>query len=91
MYKGREARPQEVKPSQVGFYYSALLRVLQTAQYPERKEWRRRFEAIGSDLDGALFMTEALLKARYEIDFIRIKMESDRKTRHSRRARKTTQ
>lgn len=68
----------KVAHSQVGFNYSALLKVLQTAKYPERERWIENFGRIESAVDGALFMTEAKIKLRHGIDFNRIKIESER-------------
>ena len=57
--------------SQIGFAQVALLRILQTARYPERQQWIDQYKAISNGIDAALFMTEARLKLQYGIDFKR--------------------
>ncbi|GGX73333.1 alkaline phosphatase family protein [Streptomyces hiroshimensis] len=57
--------------SHLGFAQVALMKVLQTAQYPERVRWIEQFEAIRSRTDAELFMVEAKLQIRHDIDFKR--------------------
>ena len=57
--------------SQIGFAQVALLRVLQTARYPERQQWIDQYKAISNGIDAALFMTEARLKLQHGMDFKR--------------------
>ena len=68
----RQDEPDEVVGStQIGFAQVALMKVLQTAEYPERERWIDQFEAIETNTDAALFITEAKLQIRYDIDFKR--------------------
>jgi len=57
--------------SQIGFAQVALLRILVTARYPERRDWIEQYKAISTGIDAALFMTEARLKLQHGIDFKR--------------------
>jgi phospholipase C len=57
--------------SQIGFAQVALLRILQTARYPERQQWIDQYKAISNGIDAALFMTEARLKLQHGMDFKR--------------------
>ena len=57
--------------SQIGFAQVALLRILQTARYPERQQWIDQYKAISNGVDAALFMTEARLKLQHGMDFKR--------------------
>jgi phospholipase C len=84
----KDEEPDEVVGStQIGFAQVALMKVLQTAQYPERVRWIEQFEAIETNTDAALFITEAKLQIRYDIDFKRDRRPGpDRLTpRHPRR------
>jgi phospholipase C len=69
----RERRTTEFEPTstQIGFTQVALLKVLQTADYPERNEWIAQYQAIETGVDAALFMTEAKLKLVHGIDLKR--------------------
>jgi phospholipase C len=90
----RERRTEELQPtsSQVGFVQVALLKVLQTAEPPERQQWIDQYKAIATGVDAALFMTEARLKLRYRIDFKRFKRvdERDRSRRRQPQREKAT-
>lgn len=55
----------------LGFAQIALMKVLQTAQYPERKRWMEQFKAIETRTDAQLFMVEAKLQVLHDIDFKR--------------------
>jgi phospholipase C len=70
-YRGR--RTLDIRPTstQIGFVQVALLKVLQTAEGPERREWIDQYRAISTGVDAALFMTEAKLKVVYGVDFKR--------------------
>jgi len=57
--------------SQIGFAQVALLRILQTARYPERQQWIDQYKAISNGIEAALFMTEARLKLQHGMDFKR--------------------
>jgi phospholipase C len=50
----------------------ALMKVLQTAEYPEREGWIEQFKGIKMGFDGAPFMNEAKLKLKYSIDLKKI-------------------
>ncbi|MDQ3822913.1 MAG: hypothetical protein M3321_06705 [Actinomycetota bacterium] len=68
-----ERRTSEFEPTstQIGFAQVALLRVLQTAEHPEREQWLEQYRAIETGVDAALFMTEAKLKVEHGIDLKR--------------------
>ena len=51
-----------------GFLQVALLKVLQTAMYPERERWIADYLAIATSTDAAIFMTEAQLQVIHGID-----------------------
>jgi phospholipase C len=57
--------------TQLGFVQIALMKVLQTAAYPESVRWMEQFEAIETRADAELFMVEAKLQLRHDIDFKR--------------------
>ena len=52
----------------VGFLQGALLKVLMTAGYPERDRWIEAYQAIRSNEDAAIFMTEAQLAIAHGVD-----------------------
>jgi hypothetical protein len=66
-------REREPVPSSthIGFAQVALMKVLQKASYPERERWLEQFEAIETRSDAELFMVEAKLQLRHDIDFKR--------------------
>jgi len=69
VYRERKVDELSVAPSQIGFTFIALLKVLQTATYPVREQWKRNFEDIKTGIDAAIFMTEVKLALRHGIDF----------------------
>lgn len=72
--------------SQIGFAQVALLRILQTARYPERQQWIDQYKAISNGIDAALFMTEARLKLQHGMDFKRFdRLDNPDKEARSRR------
>jgi len=72
--------------SQVGFAQVALLRILQTARFPERQQWIDQYKAISNGIDAALFMTEARLKLQHGMDFKRFdRLDNPDKEARSRR------
>ena len=89
----RERSVREFPPTstQIGFAQIALLRVLQTANYPEREDWIEQYKAIDTGIDAALFMTEAKLKVAHGIDLHRFDRadnpDKNRRPRAGRRAR----
>lgn len=66
----------------LGFAQVALMRVLQTARHPEREAWLEQFKAIRTRDDAELFIVEAKLQIRHDLDFKRPR----RGTRRERRA-----
>lgn len=68
IYRRKKVRDAPVDRAQIGFIQVALLRVLQDAAYPDRQQWIDDFRRIRSNLDAAIFMTEAKLKLRYGAD-----------------------
>ena len=83
---------EEFRPtaSQIGFAQIALLRILQTARYPERQQWIDQYQAISNGIDAGLFMTEARLKLQHGMDFKRFD-RLDNPDRAARRNRPTTE
>ena len=69
--RGRDESDDVVGSTQLGFTQVALMKVLQTAEYPERERWIGQFESITTKTDAALFITEAKLQIRHDIDFKR--------------------
>jgi hypothetical protein len=67
---GAESGPEAwCRPStSVGFLQAALLKVLMTAGYPERDRWIEAYQAIRSNEDAAIFMTEAQLAITHGVD-----------------------
>ncbi|WP_421994646.1 alkaline phosphatase family protein [Reyranella sp.] len=63
--------PVESGSTQLGFAQVALMKVLQTAEYPERERWIEQFRAIQTRQDAELFVVEAKLKIRHDLDFKR--------------------
>ena len=88
VFRDRRIEEDEVAPSQLGFSYVALLKVLQTAKHPEREKWIENFKNIKTEVDAALFMTEAKLKMNYEVDFNKILIDSARAERRTALKRK---
>jgi hypothetical protein len=71
--RGKTDAIEEPVPSSthLGFAQVALMRVVQTARYPEREAWLEQFRSIRTRADAELFMVEAKLKIRHDIDFKR--------------------
>jgi hypothetical protein len=69
--RGQEEPDEVVGSTQIGFAQVALMKVFQTAEYPERERWIEQFKAIETRTDAALFIVEAKLQIRYDIDFKR--------------------
>ena len=87
--QGVNEGPAEALPASthLGFAQVALMKVLQTAQYPERQAWLEQFKAIKTQSDAALFIVEAKLQIRYDIDFKRPR-RTDLRRRRGRAQRK---
>jgi phospholipase C len=81
MYRERAIAEMTIPSTTVGFLQVALLKVLQTAQHPERAEWIEQYKDIHNKVDAAIFMTEAKLKIRYAIDFKTYSKEARRQER----------
>jgi phospholipase C len=71
VYRERATADFEPTSTQIGFTQVALLKVLQTAEHPERQEWVDQYKAMSTAVDHALFMTEARLKVEHGIDLKR--------------------
>jgi phospholipase C len=71
VFREHRAEMMPMTSTQTGFTQVALLRVLQTAAYPERERWIEQYTAMTTAVDAALFMTEATLKLRHGIDMKR--------------------
>ena len=71
VYRDRATADFEPTSTQIGFTQVALLKVLQTAEHPEREEWIDQYKAMTTAVDYALFMTEARLKVEHGIDMKR--------------------
>ncbi len=68
-YRDRKVEDYQLTPIQIGFVQSALFKVLQTANYPERIQWIAEFKQIKTGIDAGIFVTEAKLKLKYSMDF----------------------
>jgi len=84
-YSEREVGGYRLTRTQIGFLQVALLKVLQTAEYPERVQWIEDYKAINTGIDAAIFMAEAKLKVRYGMDIKKLSREGRQKTRPTRR------
>ncbi|HKY29572.1 MAG TPA: alkaline phosphatase family protein [Pyrinomonadaceae bacterium] len=73
--------PELPGSTQLGFAQVALMKVLQTARYPERNVWIEQFKRIQTRLDAELFVVEAKLQIRHDID-----LKRPRRTKPRRRA-----
>jgi phospholipase C len=71
VYRERSTEEFEPTSTQIGFTQVALLKVLQTAEPPERQKWIDQYKAMTTAIDHALFMTEARLKVEHGIDLKR--------------------
>jgi phospholipase C len=71
VFRERATADFEPTSTQIGFTQVALLKVLQTAEHPERQEWIDQYKAMSTAVDYALFMTEAKLKVEHGIDMKR--------------------
>jgi len=78
-YKESEIGAFKLTSSQIGFVQVALLKVLQTAEYPVRIQWIEQYKDIKTGIDAAIFMTEARLKLKYSIDFKEFSKEGRQK------------
>jgi len=72
-------------PSQVGFLQVALLKVLQTAQHPERQAWIDDYKRVQTGIDAAIFMAEARLFLRHGIDVKKAEIEGRRNKKPGKR------
>jgi phospholipase C len=75
IYKQRAVNEFKLASTQIGFVQVALLKVLQTAEYPERIQWIKQYKEIETGIDAAIFMTEAKLKLKYSIDLKKFSRE----------------
>jgi hypothetical protein len=71
VYRDRATVDFKPTSTQIGFTQVALLKVLQTAEHPERDWWIEQYKAMTTAVDHALFMTEAKLKVQHGIDMKR--------------------
>jgi phospholipase C len=71
VYRERSVEEFKLTSTQIGFAQVALLKVLQTAGYPERKQWIEQYKAIATGVDAALFVIEARLKVQHGVDLKR--------------------
>jgi phospholipase C len=67
-YRDRAIADYRLTSTQIGFLQVALLKVLQTAEYPERIQWIEQYKEISTGIDAAIFMTEAKLLLRHSVD-----------------------
>jgi hypothetical protein len=80
-YRDRAVGDYELTSTQIGFLQVALLRVLQTAEYPERIQWIEEYKQISTGIDAAIFMTEAKLLLRHSVDLKRFTRTGERPSR----------
>ena len=74
--------------SQVGFLQVALLKVLQTAKYPERQAWIDDYKRVQTGIDAAIYMAEARLYLRHGIDVKRVEIEGQRVVKPTKRQKR---
>lgn len=74
-YRERKLSSYKLTRTQIGFLQVALLKVLQTAEYPERAQWIEDYKAIDTGIDAAIFMAEAKLQIRHGMDIKRLTRE----------------
>jgi hypothetical protein len=84
-YRDREVGAYRLARTQVGFLQVALLKVLQTAEHPERAQWIADYKAITTGVDAAIFMAEAKLKVRHGVDIKKAIREGRQEARRTRR------
>jgi phospholipase C len=60
--------PLAATSTQIGFTQVALLRVLNNVQQPDRDHWIKRYKAIESSIEAAIFMIDAKIKLQHDID-----------------------
>ena len=89
-YKERPLIDYKLTTSQIGFVQVALLKVLQTAEYPERIQWVEEYKEIATGIDAAIFMTDARLKLKYSIDFKKFTRPPIQKKKSDKNLRKNT-
>jgi hypothetical protein len=88
VFRDRRVEEAPVEKSRIGFLQIALLRVLQTADYPDREEWIDDYRRIRTKLDAAVFMTQAKLMVRHGVDVKKeIRLEREKFPRVRRRVR----
>ena len=68
IYRDQRIPPLATTSTQVGFAQVALLRVLNGVPQPDRDRWIKRYKAIQSRIEAAIFMVDAKPKLRYDID-----------------------
>jgi hypothetical protein len=81
VYRDRRVEEYRLTRTQIGFLQVALLKVMQTAEHPERDAWFEDYKAIETGVDAAIFMAEAKLKVRHGIDIKRMGRDGGPKTR----------
>ena len=74
--------------SQVGFLQVALLKVLQTAQYPEREAWIDDYKRVTTGIDAAIYMAEARLLLRHGVDVKKAEIEGKRNAKPTRKQKR---
>jgi phospholipase C len=67
-YRDQRVTSRPATSTQVGFAQVALLRVLNDVQQPGRDRWIERYKAIDSSIDAAIFMIDAKIKLRHDLD-----------------------
>jgi len=88
VFRERSVREFPLTRSQVGFLQVALLKVLQTAQHPEREVWIDDYKQVQTGVDAAIYMTEARLLLRHGIDVKKSEIEGKRATKPSRKQKR---
>jgi len=79
VYRDRRVDQYRLTRTQIGFLQVALLKVMQTAEHPEREQWFEDYKAIETGVDAAIFMAEAKLKVRHGIDIKRMGRDGRRR------------
>jgi phospholipase C len=84
-YRGMDVTQSLVPSTQVGFLQVALLKALVSTTMPDRGQWIDDYKAVNTNLDAAIFMTEAKLKVQHGIDVKKVAREGRRESARIRR------
>jgi len=78
VYRAQALTHAKPTDAQFNFAHVALRKVLGRSEYPERKKWIEEFKNVKTQVDAAIFMTEAKLKIKHAVDVKKMMRESDK-------------